>query len=52
MAANILNIDPRRLSLENYSSQDLSLISNIPSTVSFNPSTDYIEYFVYGIDLL
>ena len=50
MAANILNIDPRRLSLENYSSQDLSLISNIPSTVSFNPSTDYIEYFVYGID--
>jgi len=50
MAANILNIDPRRLSLEDYSFNDLNLISNSSATSTFIPSTDYIEYFVYGLD--
>jgi hypothetical protein len=50
MATNINNIDPRRLTLEDYSVSDINLISEFITTVEFNPSSSYIEYFVYNLD--
>jgi hypothetical protein len=50
MATNINNIDPRRLTLEDYSVSDVNLISEFITTVEFNPSSSYIEYFVYNLD--
>jgi hypothetical protein len=50
MAININNIDPRRLTLEDYSVSDVNLISEFTTTVEFNPSSSYIEYFVYNLD--
>jgi hypothetical protein len=50
MAININNIDPRRLTLEDYSVSDVNLISEFTTAVEFNPSSSYIEYFVYNLD--
>ena len=46
----IFNIDPTRLTLENYSISDASLINDTTTTVAFNPTTDYIEYFIYELN--
>ena len=43
----INNIDPSRLTLENYSISDVSLINETVTSVAFSSSTDYIEYFVF-----
>ena len=45
----INNIDPSRLTLENYSISDVSLINETVTSVAFSSSTDYIEYFVYEL---
>jgi hypothetical protein len=50
MATNINPIEASRLTLEDYSILDINLISEIPTVVGFNPSTDYIEYFIYNLD--
>ena len=43
MAININNIDPRRLTLEDYSVSDVNLISEFTTAVEFNPSSSYIN---------
>lgn len=47
---NISELNPSTFEFQEYSSQDTSLISSINQTTQFNPSTDYIEYFVYNLD--
>lgn len=48
---NIQNIDPNTLQLQNYSVEDESLISNYnKQDISFNPSEDYIEYFILDLN--
>ena len=49
MDAKITQIDANSFALEDYSSQDENLISQIDLSTFFNPSTDYIEYFVYNV---
>ena len=50
MATNIFPINPDRFALEDYSSSDLQLVSQFPSITTFNPATDYIEFFVYNLN--
>lgn len=50
MATNIFPINASRFELEDYSSSDLNLISQIPTETTFNPSTDYIEFFIYNLN--
>ena len=50
MATNIFNIDPERFTLEDYSSSDLTLIPQFPTITTFNPSTDYIEFYIYNLN--
>jgi hypothetical protein len=47
---NIQNIDPNTLQLQNYSSEDENLISNFTQNVNFNPSEDYLEYFILDLN--
>jgi hypothetical protein len=48
---NIQNVDPNTLQLQNYSPEDESLISNFTEQdIIFNPSEDYIEYFVLDLN--
>jgi hypothetical protein len=47
---NIQNVDPNTLQLQNYSSADESLISNFITDVTFNPSEDYLEYFILDLN--
>ena len=48
---NIQNVDPNTLQLQNYSSEDESLISNFTEQdIAFNPSEDYIEYFILDLN--
>lgn len=46
--AIIKRINPRRLTLENYQVDDVSIIGESFENVTFTPSKDYIEYFVYS----
>ena len=50
MATNIFQIDPFNFQLEEYSTKDLNLIEKIPVVTSFDPLTDYIEYFIYNLN--
>jgi hypothetical protein len=50
MATNIYQIDPFNFQLEEYSTEDLNLIEKIPVVTSFDPLTDYIEYFIYNLN--
>ena len=50
MATNIFNINPERFTLEDYSSSDLTLIPQFPTITTFNPSTDYIEFYIYNLN--
>ena len=43
---NIQNVDPNTLQLQNYSQADESLISNTNIYITFDPSQDYLEYFI------
>jgi hypothetical protein len=47
---NIQNVDPNTLQLQNYSSADESLISNSIINIAFNPSEDYLEYFILDLN--
>jgi len=47
---NIQNVDPNNLQLQNYSSEDEALISNFIQDISFNPSEDYLEYFILDLN--
>ena len=47
---NIQNADPNTFQLQNYSSADESLISNSTIEIAFNPSEDYLEYFILDLN--
>jgi len=47
---NVQNIDPNTFQLQNYSVSDESLIRNFTSNVTFNPSEDYLEYFILDLN--
>lgn len=47
---NIQNVDPNTLQLQNYSQADESLISNFTQDITFNPSQDYLEYFILDLN--
>jgi len=47
---NIQNIDPDTLQLQNYSPEDENLISNFTQDIKFNPSEDYLEYFILDLN--
>ena len=47
---NIQNIDPTTFELQNYSVSDTSLIISNEVNVLFNPTTDYLEYFIYNLN--
>ena len=46
--ARIALVDPTTFELEEYSTSDENLISSIEVSTLFNPSTDYIEYYIYN----
>ena len=47
---NIQNVDPNTLQLQNYSQADESLISNAEVDITFDPSQDYLEYFILDLN--
>ena len=47
---NIQSVDPNTFQLQNYSQADESLISNFTQDVNFDPSQDYLEYFVLDLN--
>ena len=47
---NIQPINPLTFELQEYSSEDTSLITNLESQTSFNPQTDKVEYFIYDLN--
>ena len=48
--STVLSIDPNFLLLDTYSVSDENLISNQEVTSTFNPESDYIEYYIYGLN--
>ena len=48
--STVLSIDPNFLLLDTYSVSDENLIANQEVTSIFNPETDYVEYYVYGLN--
>ncbi len=51
MANSIVSsIDPNFLLLDTYSVSDENLIANQEVTSTFNPETDYVEYYIYGLN--
>jgi hypothetical protein len=47
---NIQTLDPNTLEFQNYSTSDQSLISNSEVEVSFDSSTDTVEYLVFDLN--
>ena len=47
---NINSINPATFELQEYSSADTSLITNLQIETSFDPKKDKIEYFVYDLN--
>jgi hypothetical protein len=47
---NTIPLDPTTFEFQEYSLSDTSLITSVEIENSFNPSTDYIEYFVYDLN--
>jgi hypothetical protein len=47
---NIQNIDPQTFELQTYSFDDTSLISSFEVANTFNPTSNYIEYFIYDLN--
>ena len=51
MNKTIINsINPDNFNLENYSPSDEALISQNEVEITFDPNSDYIEYYVYNPD--
>jgi hypothetical protein len=46
---NIQPVNPLTFEFQEYSSNDLNLISTQETEVTFDPSIDYIEYYVYDL---
>ena len=46
---NIQSVSPNNFEFQEYSSSDLNLITSTEVETSFNPSTDYIEYYIYDL---
>ena len=46
----ILPINPTTFELQDYSTQDISLISNFTVEPTFDPSTNYVTYFIYDLN--
>lgn len=47
---NIQIVDPKTLQLQTYADEDTSLISNTEIEITFDPSQDYLEYFVLDLN--
>ena len=47
---NTIPLDPTTFEFQEYSLSDTSLITSVEIENSFNPSTDYVEYFVYDLN--
>jgi hypothetical protein len=47
---NIQNIDSNTLQLQNYNPEDEALISSFTSDITFNPTEDYLEYFILDLN--
>ena len=47
---NIQNVDPNTFQLQNYTAADDSLISYYTEEVTFDPTQDYLEYFILDLD--
>ena len=47
---SVQNIDSTTFELQNYSVTDTSLISSNEVLISFDPTTDYLEYFIYNLN--
>jgi hypothetical protein len=47
---NITSLDPNTFELQDYSTNDTSLITNIEVQTSFDPKNDKIEYFIYDLN--
>jgi len=47
---NIQSVDPDTLQLQNYKIEDESLISNSVEEITFDPSQDYLEYFILDLN--
>jgi hypothetical protein len=47
---NILPINPNNFEFQEYSLEDNSLITSLEIATSFNPNTDYVEYFIYDLN--
>ena len=47
---NITPINPFTFELQEYSNSDSSLITSFNVDTTFNPQTDYLEYFVYDLN--
>ncbi len=52
MAQNttIIPINPITFELQDYSTQDTSLISNFAVEPTFNPPNNYVTYFIYDLN--
>lgn len=46
----IYPLNPNTFSSENYNSSDVSLLTSINEGNTFDPSTDYVEYFIYSLN--
>jgi hypothetical protein len=47
---NIQSLDPTTFDFQEYSNNDTSLINSNVLDVSFNPNSDYIEYFIFDLN--
>jgi hypothetical protein len=47
---NIQNVDPNTFQLQNYTAADDSLISYYTEEVTFDPTQDYLEYFILDLN--
>ena len=48
---NILPLNPNNFEFQEYSSNDLNLIVSTEVETSFDPTTDYIEYYVFNLNV-
>ena len=50
VVVNITSINPFTFELQEYSASDNSLITSFNIDTIFDPSTDYLEYFIYDLN--
>lgn len=48
--STVLSIDPNFLLLDTYSVSDETLIANQEVASTFSPESDYVEYYIYGLN--